>query len=132
MVLKGRSDKCMANSGLVDLSLPPASDPSVRDPPLSALQGGQPQRERKVRLREPAEHERPSSTRRRERERERTPAPTAPPTRQRSFVRESGGGSAGRAGDRRSMGGAGGVAYAPMPIPGAGAGLGYGYVPAGY
>ena len=59
------------HSGLVDLTLPSDSDPGVRDPPLSALNGGSSQtRERKVRLREPSERERGGEgERRRRRER---------------------------------------------------------------
>lgn len=115
-------------SGLVDLTLPADTDPGVRDPPLSALNGGGSARERKVRLREPSERERGGEGERRRR-RERTTdgeRPLAPPPPMQPI---RGAYAPGR--DRRSggVGGHGNPApqYAPMPIPGAG----YGYVPAG-
>lgn len=107
--------------GLVDLTLPSDDDPGVRDPPLSALNGGGTTRERKVRLREPSERERGGEGERRRR-RERATTPVAPPP------PPPGGGlrGVGRPRDRGSR--VPDMQYAPMPIPGAG----YGYVPAGY
>jgi hypothetical protein len=115
------------NSGLVDLTLPSDSDPGVRDPPLSALNGGATQRERKVRLREPSDRERGGEgERRRRRERAESERPVAPPPPS-AGTHMRGGGGVRRERERI----VGGVSYAPMPIPGAGL-SGYGYVPSAY